>query len=771
MEAFRARVATFLVAESARHAREVTTIRASRASWRILIALISLAAIALAIIGAIAFGRGIVGRLTALADKLERFARGEELGTPSRARDEIGALDRGFHAMAGEVRRRQGALTRYRLLSEVTRDIILFVDRTSLEIIEANAAASDAYGIAHAELIGRSLLDLLDRAHRDVAVPFDAADRPQGVSYESMHRRADGTAFPVEVQAHTAEIDGRRVSVQIIRDATERQRASQALSHALDQALEASRLKSEFVATMSHEIRTPMSGVIGMSELLLGTDLTDEQREFAMTVRDSAHSLLTIINDILDFSKMEAGKLALDHVDFDPRRVVEGVASLLRSEAEAKGVALETHLSPQLPGLVNGDPVRLRQVLVNLVGNAVKFTESGRITIDAKVEADREAAVVLGLAVKDTGIGIPAATLGSLFEPFVQGDGTTTRRYGGTGLGLSISRRLVRLMGGEITVQSRLGVGSTFRFSATFAHALELQAGDDVAAAMGARRVLIVEDDAAARQVVARQVRSWGMAVDLVESVAGALARMSRAVIDGEPFDIVLADYVLPKENAFALAQAVRANAERYGDPALVLMTAFDAQGRKDEALRRGFCAYVTKPFSPSVLHDSLLTAARVRDARAGPARRTRAATTSHYRDVRLLLAEDQDVNRRVTVLQLAELGYRVVDTVTNGLDAVRAAHARRYDLILMDVHMPEMDGFAATQAIRAEERETGEHVIIVALTANALQGDRRACLDAGMDDYLSKPLRLHALRSVLERWLTLEEKDARAAVAAHDDG
>jgi two-component system, sensor histidine kinase and response regulator len=234
----------------------------------------------------------------------------------------------------------------------------------------------------------------------------------------------------------------------------------------------------------------------------------------------------------------------------------------------------------------------------------------------------------------------------------------------------------------------------------------------------------------------------------------------------------VLADYVLPKENAFALAQAVRANAQRYGDPALVLMTAFDAQGRKEEALLRGFCAYLTKPFSPAVLHESLLTAARARDASgAGPAPGIGAATTPRHSAVRLLLAEDHDVNRRVTILQLAELGYRAVDTVTNGLDAVRAARAGCYDLILMDVHMPEMDGFAATQAIRAEEQETGEHVIIVALTANALQGDRHACLDAGMDDYLSKPLRLHALRSVLERWLILEEKDARAAVAAHEDG
>jgi PAS domain S-box-containing protein len=643
LDEFRARVGAFAFVERQRRDQDLAANRAVLRRWRDLIALIVFSALAAALFAAVAFGRGIVDRLTEISDKLRRFARAEDVGAPSRARDEIGALDRAFHTMAADVRARQGALERYRLLSNVTRDIILFVDPVSFEILEANAAASDAYGVARSELLGRSLLDLHDPAHRDIT-PFEASQQLDGIAFCSVHHRSDGTSFPVEVRARTAVIDGRRVSVQIIRDATESQRAQQEVTRALESALQASRLKSEFVATMSHEIRTPMSGVIGMSELLLGTELTEEQREFALTVRDSAQALLTIINDILDFSKMEAGKLDLERVDFDPRRVVDGVASLLRNDAEQKGVELETRISPHLPIAVNGDPVRLRQVLVNLVGNAVKFTRGGRVVIDVQVEDDSANAVVLAIAVQDTGIGIPEEVREKLFEPFVQGDAATTRRFGGTGLGLSISRRLIRLMGGDIRVESTVGVGSTFRFTATFGRSAGQQAHDDAATAIGARRVR--------------------------ESMLSALCT--------------------------------------------------PAQGNGEPVTRGG--------------------------------------------QVRLLLVEDQDINRRVTVLQLAELGYQNVDTAVNGVEAVRAVRENRYDLVLMDVQMPETDGFAATKAIRAAERETGEHTIIIALTASALQDDRRACLDAGMDDYLAKPLRLHGLRSVLERWLIRDQQDGAAA-------
>jgi two-component system sensor histidine kinase/response regulator len=758
MDAFRAESASFTRSEFSQRNRGVQELQALWGRWRFLSALGFLAAIVIALFVSVVFARGIVGRMQALSRKLERFAHGEPIGDPASARDEIGALDRAFHRMATELTERQTALTRYRLLSEVTRDIILFIDRETLEIIEANTAACEEYALSRAELIGRSVIAIRDPAHLIEPDVIAAMDRAEGVSFESVHRRADGTPFPVDIQARTATIDGRRIMVQTIRDATERQRARGEVSRALDQALEASRVKSEFVATMSHEIRTPMNGVIGMTELLLGTDLSPDQREFALTVRDSAQSLLTIINDILDFSKIEAGKLDLDATDFDPGRIVESVASLVRTEASAKGVAVDIKLSPRLPSAVNGDPGRLRQILTNLAGNAVKFTASGRVVIEAKVETADEDAVTLRFTVSDTGIGIAPEIQNRLFEPFVQGDGTTTRRFGGTGLGLSISRRLITLMGGKIDVESRPGEGSTFRFTATFRQTDGVVADDEDALPLNRLRVLIVEDDAAARHTVERYTSSWGMQSDVAQTVAEALAKLFDAAVDGAPFDIVLADYVLPKVNAFALAQAI-SESDAYGNPSLVLMTAFDANGRKDEAYRRGFCAYVTKPFSPSALHDALVEGARRRHGPnetnpngPGPLAQSNDA-------IRLLLAEDQEVNRRVTVLQLAELNYRRVDTVRNGLEAVRAVREGEFDLVLMDVHMPEMDGFAAAQAIRQAERETGNHVVIIALTANALAGDRKACLDAGMDDYLSKPLRMHALRSMLERWLPVQRE------------
>ncbi|HYZ15107.1 MAG TPA: response regulator [Candidatus Acidoferrum sp.] len=757
MDAFRASTAAFTQAEFSQRNRGLQQLQTLWARWRLLSALGFIAAIAIALLANVLFARGIVGRIRALGRKLDRFAQGEPIGDPASAPDEIGTLDRAFHRMATELTERQSALTRYRLLSEVTRDIILFIDRDTFEIIEANSAACEEYGLSRAELLGRSLMTIRDASHSVDTEVIEAMDRAEGVAFESVHRRADGTHFPVDVQARTATIDGRRIIVETIRDATERQRAREELSRALDQALEASRLKSEFVATMSHEIRTPMNGVIGMTELLLGTDLSPEQREFATTVRDSAHALLSIINDILDFSKIEAGKLDLDSTDFDPARIVESVANLVRTEANAKGVGVDVKLSPLLPPAVNGDPVRLRQILTNLAGNAVKFTASGRVVIEAKIDSAEEDEVTLRFAVSDTGIGIGPEVQKRLFEPFVQGDGTTTRRFGGTGLGLSISRRLIRLMGGKIEVESRPGEGSTFRFTATFRQADGVLAGDEDGLPLDRLRILIVEDDSVARNTIERYAASWGMQSEIAQTVAEALAKLFDAAVEGAPFDIVLADYVLPKVNAFALARAI-GESDAYGKPSLVLMTAFDANGRKDEAYRRGFCAYITKPFSPSALHDALVEGARRRrGVETKPSEAVR--TAQSHDEIRLLLAEDQEVNRRVTVLQLAELNFRRVETVRNGAEAVRAVATGEFDLVLMDVHMPEMDGFAAAQAIREAERETGKHVIIIALTANALAGDRRACLDAGMDDYLSKPLRVQALRSMLERWLPVQRE------------
>jgi two-component system, sensor histidine kinase and response regulator len=753
MDGFRRLVAAFEQREFAGRDRDAVALTALWGRWRSTIAIGAALLVTISIAGGIALGRGVAVRLRALARKLDRYARGEPIGAASAVQDEIGGLDRTLHAMAEELARRRGVLERYRLLSDVTRDVILFVDRAGMTIIEANAAACEAYGRPRAELIGLPAAALREPDSPPGKDLLAQIDGPRGAEYHAKHIRADGSVFPVDIHARGAEIDGRRAIVAIVRDATERQRAREELSSALVAAVEASRLKSEFVATMSHEIRTPMNGVIGMSELLLRTQLGGEQREYATTVRDSAQALLTIVDDILDFSKMEAGKFDLDRVDFDPRHVVEGVAKLLRAGAESKGVAFEVALSARLPNAVNGDPVRLRQILINLAGNAVKFTESGSVSVEAKVELDTDEAVTLRFAVADTGIGIAPSDQERLFEPFVQADGSPTRRYGGTGLGLTISRRLVELMGGRIDVQSEAGAGSTFSFAATFGRATACAPATDAAAPLPPLRVLIVDDDAAARRTIARYVGAWGMPAEVAENAQDALVALSGAALVDAPFEIVILDYVLPKVNAFELARTIE-ETPSLGAPSLILITAFDAQGRREAAFRLGFSAYVTKPFPPSVLHDALLGVARRRgavDVAAAPS----TAPAALSRGGRLLLAEDQAVNRRVTVLQLAELGYDV-DTVANGLEALQALAASRYDLVLMDLHMPVLDGVAATRTIREGERDTGDHVTIVALTANALQRDRQACLDAGMDDYLPKPLRLDALRLVLERWLTV---------------
>ncbi len=631
MDEFRAEISAYQRLEAEQHAQGVARLQTIRDVGLLLLAAGALSALVTLGFG-VAFTRSVVGRLNGLAANAERFGRGEALVPPPGGTDEIAGVAQAFQHMADELAARQGALARYRLLSEVTRDIIFFTDRESMTIIEGNAAALRAYGCSREDLVGRSIFSIHDPAYPLPAI--DDLDRERGVEFDTGHRRSDGSTFPVEVRARLAEIDGRRVIVSTIRDVTERQNAREELVAALDRAIEGTRLKGEFVATMSHEIRTPMNGIIGMSELLLRTELAPEQLEYASTIKHSAQSLLTVINDILDFSKIEAGKFVVEAVDFDVRLTIERVICLVRPSAESKGIALRLELSPELPQFVRGDGGRLRQVLMNLVGNAVKFTEIGAVSVKARVVSSINESVVLEFTVADSGIGIPQKALAGLFEPFVQGDGTTMRRFGGTGLGLSISRRLVELMAGRIAIDSREGAGSTFAVEIPFGLASSAQ----------------------------------------TESTAGGL--------DGV----------------------------------------------------RGFAA----------------------DDRA-PARRR--VPARHGAAARVLVADDHEINRRIMTLQLGELGY-AARCVENGREAVDVVRAGGCDLVLMDVHMPGLDGLAAARAIRDAERPGDVHVTIVALTASSLARDREACLAAGMDDYLAKPIQLDDLRAVLDRWQpTLLEK------------
>ncbi len=653
---------------------------------------------------------------------------------------------------------------RTRLLLDSTAEAIYGIDMDG-NCTFCNAATLRLLGYQHPnELLGKNMHALIHHTRPD-GTPYPSEEcrtyqafrRGEGTHVDDeVLWRADGTSFPVEFWSYPIRRGGEVVgAVMTFVDITERRRAEDDLQRAKEAAEAANRAKSDFLANMSHEIRTPMNGILGMTELALDTDLNPEQREYLGMVKTSADSLLRVINDILDFSKIEAGKLDLDQVEFNLRDALGETLKTLAIRAHKKHLELSYWVQADVPDSLVGDPGRLRQLVVNLVGNAIKFTERGEVVVRAEVESQTSDTMRLHFVVSDTGIGISGEEQRLIFEPFAQADGSMTRRHGGTGLGLTISKRLVELMGGRVWVESEPGHGSAFHFTANFGltetpapGALPLEA-----ATLENLPALVVDDNATNRQILEEMLTNWRMAPRAADEGRAALAAMEEACGTGRAFRLVLLDVHMSDLDGFAVAEQIKRNPELAG--ATIMMLTSDRQrGDAARCQELGIAAYLTKPITQSELLDAILLALGQRPQVSPAVERVASPPPRTAKRLRILLAEDNLVNQGLAVRLLEKRGHVAVVT-RNGreaLEALEKSSFRGFDAVLMDVQMPETDGLEATVAIRAWEKAHEGHIPIIAMTAHALKGDRERCLEAGMDGYVAKPIRAADLLGEVER-------------------
>ncbi len=682
--------------------------------------------------------------------------------------DEIGDLANAFNKMIGELRLKttsigklkkteqalKDEMRRRRILVEQSRDGIVVLDENG-KVYEANQRFADMLGYSMEETLQLHVWDWDMKWNKQQLLKMVRAVDAKGDGLETRHRRKDGSWYDVEISSSGSRWSGRKLVFCVCRDVTDRKRAEEALKRAKEEAESANLAKSQFLANMSHEIRTPMNGVIGMADLLLDTPLDDDQRHYAQTVRVNAESLLNIINDILDFSKIEAGKIDLQNVEFDLRALLDDFAHLFGLRTEQKGLEFICAATPEVPSRIKGDPGRLRQVLVNLAGNAVKFTSQGEVVVNVEVQSESEDSVVLRFSVRDTGIGIADGKRAAIFESFTQEDASVSRKYGGTGLGLAISKLIITEMGGEISVSSSQGEGSLFSFQAPFEKVAEIAGERSWIKDVSETSILVVDDNATNREILVKQLRSWGARVMEAPDGDCAMDLLKKADEEGRPYNIAILDMRMPGMDGASLAEAIREN-KRLDPLQLVVMTSMDRQDKAERLEKAGCAAYMIKPVRYADLVGSLSlllsgVAPRPTEKHAGGP-----AAHGHYDcGRRILLAEDNITNQEIMKGILKKLGLPRVDVALNGIDAVDAAQKNDYDLIFMDVQMPELDGLEATRRIRsAETARGGPPVHVIALTARAMKGDRDICIEAGMNDYLTKPVSPRSVAEAVVKWM-----------------